>query len=59
MGKIVVVRSFFFCWVYYYQKLGTYYEICQFTETLLSGEIRKQIDTYIRDYCLVEKYTYL
>ena len=39
---------------YYYQNLGIYYERCHLTETLLSGEIRDRINTYIRDYCLVE-----
>ena len=41
---------------YYYQKLCIYYETYQLTETLLSGEVRNQIDTCIRDYCLVKKY---
>ena len=40
---------------YYYQKLGIYYERCQLTETLLSGEVRNLVDTYNEDYCLVEK----
>ena len=44
---------------YYYLKLGTYYERCQLTETLISGEIRILIDTCFRDYYLWENYTYL
>ena len=33
---------------YHYQKLGILYEICQLTETLLSGEVGNRIDTCIR-----------
>ena len=33
-----------------------YYELCQLTETLLSGKVRNLIDTYKGDYCLVENY---
>ena len=40
----------------YYQKPSMYYEICQLTETLLSGKVRNLIDTYKGDYYLVENY---
>ena len=42
---------------YHYRKLGIFYERCQLTETLLSGEVRNQVDTCVIEYCLVENYT--